>query len=490
MLLTFRLPLNFCRRAGRRLALAMCPRWVARRALVARLCREILGRDPGVEDFLRWAPPWKARNLSEVQLREEMCNSTEYQQVVHPVTAEIEAVYAGFHLPAPTRLEIAPHVRHFRNEFRKREECTEAISGGDIRHRLGIRPLKVEIDITNKCNLRCAMCYFSDPVVFQRKREDITVEDFARIAKQVFPWCKDVGLSFGTEPLLHRQFGELIAITKSYRVPWVWATTNGILLNERVIDQIIQLGLDSICISIDGAKKETYEHIRVGARFDKLIANIQALNRAKQQAGSDTPHLQLNIVLMRSNIQELPALIRLAHELQAGTVGAVHMVSFENAAAKDESLAQHKELCNRMLDEARALALHYKINANLPENFRDGSHDARTARGNYFYGLNLIEGEPSLSCCRFPWHFVGIDPYGNVTPCGWWYGEAPMGNIKTESFESIWNNERYRALRAEHTSRALRPTCQSCPAAGLGRVNDSAGFLVKTPMQGYSRKAG
>lgn len=478
--------LNFCRRVGRRLYRELP--WVARRNLAARVCRETLGRDATAEDFAQWAPRWRVRGFSEEQLREAIYRTDEYQQLVQPLASAIRAEYARFHLPEPSRLEIARHVAHFRGAFHTTEACLRAVRAGHLQNNLGIRPLKVEIDLTNKCNLRCAMCYFSDEVVFRRKREDISVDDFARIAEQVFPWCKDVGLSFGTEPLLHRQFAELLAIAKSHQVPWVWATTNGLLLNHQLIDDVIRLGLDSLCISIDGATRSTYERIRVGASFDKLLGNIEELNRAKEHAGSATPYVQINFVLMRSNIEELPALVRLAHKLKAKTVGAVHMVSFENAAARDESLEGHKELCNRMLDEARALATEYGIVANLPENFRVAD-ERRSSRGNYFYGLNLVEGETALSSCRFPWHFVGVDPYGNVTPCGWWYGEEPMGNIKREPFESIWNNERYRALRAEHLSGNLRPACQSCPAAGLGRVNDRASFQVKPPMQGYSQKA-
>jgi radical SAM protein with 4Fe4S-binding SPASM domain len=462
--------------------------WVARQELVARLCREVLGRDPLPEDRARWEPLWKTGGFSPEWFRGLLRSSPEYEQVVEPLAAEIRAVYAKFLHREPTPSDVARHVGHFRAEYHTPEECVRAIRGGDIRRHLGIRPLKLEIDITNQCNLRCVMCYFNDERVSRRRREDISVEEFARIAGQVFPVCNEVSLSYGTEPLLHQQFGELIKITKSHRVPLVWTTTNGILLKGRMIDQVVRLGLDSICISIDAATKQTYERIRVGASFEKLMANIQALNRAKEQYRSDTPHVQLNFVLMRSNIEELPALIRLARELKAAAVGAVHVVPFENASAKEEPLVRDKELCNRMLDEARALAKRYKVVAHLPENFRGRPARALSGRGNFFYGLKMDEGEASLSCCRFPWHFVGINPYGDVIPCGWWYGEEPMGNIKAQPFEEIWNNERYRALRAEHLGRALRPTCQSCPAAGLGSVDDNNSFLVKEPLRGYSSR--
>src|SRR5207247_1766069 len=80
--------------------------------------------------------------------------------------------------------------------------------------------------------------------------------------------------------------------------------------------------------------------------------------------------------------------------------------------------------------------------------------------------------------CHFPWHFVGLDAAGNVVPCGWWYGEEPMGNIRTESFEEIWTGRRFRALRAEHQAGERRPTCRNCPAMGVGRVSDAGAFAV------------
>jgi MoaA/NifB/PqqE/SkfB family radical SAM enzyme len=71
-----------------------------------------------------------------------------------------------------------------------------------------------------------------------------------------------------------------------------------------------------LCISIDGATKETYESIRIGGKFDKLMSNIKALNAAKEDLSSRLPKIWFNITLMRSNIRELPHLVKLAHTLQ------------------------------------------------------------------------------------------------------------------------------------------------------------------------------
>jgi radical SAM protein with 4Fe4S-binding SPASM domain len=467
------------RRALGRLYRALPP--LARRETIKRINRETLGRAPVAEELARGA-----RHRGTDSLRHVLEQSPEHEQIIRPLDAAVRAVYSRYLFREPTNLEVARHVGLFRTKHPTDEQCLRAIAGGDVRKGLGIRLLKVEMDLTNKCNLRCRMCYFSDPRVFRRARHAITVEEFARLAEQLFPLSNEVALSFGTEPLLHPRFGELLAVAKAYEVPSVWITTNGLLLNGEVIDKVIALGLDTICVSIDAATKETYERIRVGGNFERLLANIRALQGAKQHRGSDRPRLMLNVVLMRSNIEELPDVFRLAHELQAVAVGAVHMVPFENAsAAPGESLFEHQELCNRMLDEARAAALRHGVYAHLPENFGARPDGVRAVDGNEFYTLNMGEGETSLSACRFPWHFVGISPYGDVSPCGWWYGEPPMCNLHEQTFDEIWDNASYRALRAEHLGSRLRPTCQTCPAAGLGDLNDRTSFRVQRPLHGY-----
>jgi radical SAM protein with 4Fe4S-binding SPASM domain len=263
-------------------------------------------------------------------------------------------------------------------------------------------------------------------------------------------------------------------------------TTNAILLNEEILESIMINKMHSLCISIDAATKVTYERIRVGSHFEKLISNIQAINKAKERLGSVTPYIQLNFVLMRSNIIELPAFVRLAHDLRASSVGAVHLVPFEGTNTKHESLVSHKSLCNQMLDEVREIGEKYNIIMNTPSNFSDATDTTLVAENNFFYALPVGEGEVLRSSCQFPWHWVGILPNGDVRPCGWWYNETatgkiepPMGNIRLQSFEEIWNSESYTKLRSEHLTGRLRTTCRGCPAAGLGSVNNGDSFRVR-----------
>jgi len=416
-----------------------------------------------------------------------MRGSAEYRPVIAPLLEEIDSTFRTFLFREPTPYETARSILHFFEAYRTRSCRAGAIRHGDIRTHLGVRPLKLEMDVVNQCNLRCTMCHFSgaEYSFSKRPKREMAVEDFARIAEQLFPLCAHLSLSISTEPLLHRKLGELLQITARYKVPFVYMYTNGLLLNERIIDQIMRSKVNQLCISVDGATKATYERIRIGAKFERLIANIQALNRVKVSLRSATPHLCFNVVLMRSNIRELPALVRLAHEMQIESIAAVHMVPLAIAVAdpKVESLQWDKDLCNRMLDEARALADQYHIDITLPDRF--GAAEAPSPliqvgiRQRDLCFLPPQPEAPAQPSCLFPWHFVGLDSDGNLMPCGWWHNQAPVGNVLKESFAEIWNNEHYRKLRSEHVHGTLRPVCQTCPAAGMGNINHANAFLVR-----------
>jgi radical SAM protein with 4Fe4S-binding SPASM domain len=453
------------------------------RTLVGGLYRDILFREadgPGLEHYTAQLADG---HFALHQVEEALRTSPEYTCIVQPLVQHIGAMYSTFLFREPTVEEVRRSLNGFRHQHTTFERGVQAIQSGESCIDLGIRPLNLEMDITNQCNLRCIMCYFSDERIYKRKREDISTEEFASIADQIFPLCHKVSLSIATEPLLHRQFGELLEIAAPYKVPRIYMNTNGLLFTAGIIDQLIASKFHAIAISIDAATKETYEQIRVGSHFEKVIANIHAINRAKERTGTNLPHLTFNFVLMRRNIEELPALVRLAHELQVEGIAAVHMVPYDNTNTLDESLQGHRDLCNRMLDEARAAASRHNVALSLPANFIECPHPApqeAPLTPTYFDLNTAVDGVPR-SCCQFPWHFVGIDCYGNVVPCGWWYNEPPMGNIKTERFDIIWNNERYRHLRAEHATGALRPTCATCPAAGVGAVTSDKAFQVKKP---------
>jgi radical SAM protein with 4Fe4S-binding SPASM domain len=421
-----------------------------------------------------------------------------------PVAAEVERVYRRFLFRSPTAAEIARHIDHFCRDLPAEPDRLNAIRAGEIRWHLGIRPLKMEMDVTNQCNLRCLFCHFSLEHISRQKRDDMSLEDFTRVAEQVFPLCESVNLAYTAEPLLHRQFGELMGIAERYRVPSVGITTNGLLLDEARIEQVIVGRLNHAVISIDGATKPTYERLRRHGRFDRLVDNIRAINCHKRRRSTLAPQLAFSFIMMRSNIRELPLLVQLAHDLEVPIVIANHLTPLAGLGMADEVMSIEPDLANRMMDEARELAARYLIEIRLPARFDrppapsaspetaetlppvlanaspvDPTISKPEHRRDKTYFMLPVRGDDRKSHCLYPWHYVIISRYGDVLPCGGWW-EKPYGNVFREPFEEVWNNGPYRVLRDQHVTGKLGPTCRTCPATMMGNVDSDSAFSVRT----------
>lgn len=223
-----------------------------------------------------------------------------------------------------------------------------------------LRPgtLEVLMDVTNQCNLRCRMCYFSYPEVFGRPAEQMSPETFARVAAETFPYARQVVLSAGSEPLVHDDFPGLLALAAPYRVPRLKFLTNAQLLDERVARAAITCGVTEIHVSADGATRETYEWVRRGASFDRLVENLERLAELKRALGSDTPRVQFNVTLMRCNVDELPAFARLARRLGVQQLACRHLLPYEGLDIEDQCLVHDRRGANaalqRGLDAAAA----------------------------------------------------------------------------------------------------------------------------------------
>jgi MoaA/NifB/PqqE/SkfB family radical SAM enzyme len=211
---------------------------------------------------------------------------------------------------------------------------------------LGPGRLRVIIDISNKCNLRCQMCHFSFDHVFHQPAHHMRPETFERIAASVLPHAHTVVLSAANEPLMSPWFTEILRLVAPYKIPAFYFLTNAQLLTEKISEAIIETGVTQVQISADGATKETYERIRRGARFETLLRNIQYLTNRKQELRRSAPQLQFNIVLMKSNVEELERYVDLAEQLGVEWIAARHLVQVTGLGMEHESLTHDRPRAN------------------------------------------------------------------------------------------------------------------------------------------------
>ncbi len=111
---------------------------------------------------------------------------------------------------------------------------------------------------------------------------------------------------------MNKEFATFVRVTGEYKVPFTSFCTNGQLLKEDVVDCSIDAGISEIVFSVDGATAATYEEIRRGAKWERLLRALELLRTRKQQSGVSTPVGRINFTCMAENMRELPGLVRLA----------------------------------------------------------------------------------------------------------------------------------------------------------------------------------
>lgn len=399
--------------------------------------------------------------------------------LVEAIHDQVRAVYRRFAQDPPSPADFARALDRVRHHAESSAQVRALAAAGRLHELIDARPFNLEMDLLNKCNLRCVMCMMSHRSVIEQPLERFPLVRFERLAEEVFWHVNALSFTYGTEPLLHPQFARFVEVAGRYRIPRVYAVTNGLLLTEDIARAAVTNGMHALTVSVDAARRETYERIRVGGDWEKLMHNLRMLQRIRREMGAKGPRLELAFVMMRSNIRELPAFVDLAASLGASSVSAIHMLPFELLNSVGESCSLVKETTNDMIRQARARARQHGLEFPSPPLFGESVGRDPGAAGVDRFGLPVSSAVRAAGHCPFPWHFVALDMHGDVIPCGWWQGGVAMGNIHKESFEAIWNNEAYQRLRAEHKRGELCPTCRRCPAAGVGSVDDASAFAPR-----------
>ncbi len=148
----------------------------------------------------------------------------------------------------------------------------------------------LRISLTEKCNLRCTYCMPEEGVPLKPKAHFMNTEEVIGIARLfVDQGIKKIRLT-GGEPLLRKDFGEILLALSDFPVDLTF-TTNGVLL-DRYLDEILSAGIKSINISLDTLDEERFKTITRRTDFQRVMENI-ALTKAKGIG------VKINVVLMR-----------------------------------------------------------------------------------------------------------------------------------------------------------------------------------------------
>lgn len=302
-------------------------------------------------------------------------------------------------------------------------------------------PLKqIHIPVTDTCNLKCSMCPRNNeryPAGASHMAEGV----FEALQKEI-PNVSCVMIMALGEPLLYPHVVEVVRRCRK-RLPVtgeVGITTNATLLNETMAGDLIEAGLGFLYASVDGAKKETYEHYRIGASFAETCTNIKCFTKLVHECGSSC-RTMMNFVMMDGNVDEIPAFVRLAAELGVGNI----TFSYEHGRYSDELNTFGETRLGSLLAEAVQMGTDLGINVGVPP--------VRRSPVERCFCTERVLTSPDGGVYPCPMLQPGYNPSGKV---------VRFGNALERPLREIWESEPYQAFRRGVLSGKFPKVCTNC----------------------------
>ena len=337
----------------------------------------------------------------------------------------------------------------------------------------GPGPLEAFFEVAARCNLHCQMCainYDSRYLPGSKRPPFLTPELFHRL-EPIFPTLVRAYLFGLGEPLLNKHLVDYVTALSAAGVE-VWFNTNATLIDDEKAEALARAGAGAITVSIDGATPETYERIRVGAKYSAVVRGIRALVRASRIYG--VPKVDLSFVGMASNLHELPKLVEFAAEVGARGVHVEPLYSqiqhdLQEHYARENLGILGTETVDRHFGDAKERAA--ELGVNLVSRFLSG-----TGSADY---VERSRGANIWWTCNEPWTSIWVTSAGEIRTCC--INETSFGNVFEQPFAEIWNGAAFQSFRDQHRLRKETPVgCANC--IRNGRVRHSPYLAALEPV--------
>lgn len=166
----------------------------------------------------------------------------------------------------------------------------------------------LRLAVTDRCNLRCNYCMPSEGIDFAENSKLFTIDELSRLSKIMVEQGIDKIRITGGEPFVRKDLMTLLRnLTALTGLNDISITTNATLIGP-YIDELKELGIKNINVSLDAIDRETFERITRRDQYDTVQNNLIRLI-------SEGFNVRINfIVLDNQNTQDiLPILEVMKH---------------------------------------------------------------------------------------------------------------------------------------------------------------------------------
>ncbi|MBT8394298.1 MAG: GTP 3',8-cyclase MoaA [Flavobacteriaceae bacterium] len=206
---------------------------------------------------------------------------------------------------------------------------------------LGRKHSYLRISLTEKCNLRCTYCMPAEGVSLSPRSDIMNTDEIYEIAKVFVKHGVDKIRLTGGEPLIRKDFEEVIKQLSRLNVK-LSITTNAILV-DRYIEVFKKYGLNDINVSLDTLKEDKFKFITRRDQFKKAFENILLLI-------DEGFNVKVNIVLIKGfNDDEIKDFIELTKNLSV-SIRFIEFMPFDGNAWDKEKLVTQNEILSQVKD--------------------------------------------------------------------------------------------------------------------------------------------
>lgn len=322
-------------------------------------------------------------------------------------------------------------------------------------------PLYVVWEITLRCNLRCLHCYSG---AAKPHPDELTTDE----AKDLIGQLADIGVIIlglsGGEPMMRPDWRELVKTAVDSGI-LVAIGTNGTTVTQRRAGELRDLGVHSVCVSLDGSTPETHEYVRrrAGQQRPGLFAKTTAAIENLKEAGVRTV---VGYTPVRHNFHEARSIVDLAYQLGADGVNLSEFVPTGRGTL---------DLCLRP-DELHEVICTWAERKEFYQGRMDVFwHDCRVGQ------FVAPEERAKYIGCAAGHVLARITVDGYVAPCVTL--PVKVGNLREQSFADIWNNSPF--LHKIRDRANIQGNCGGCPLlSSCGGCRSVAMGFYGDPFQG------
>jgi len=333
-------------------------------------------------------------------------------------------------------------------------------------------------ETTRRCNLACKHCR----AVAEDHPYDNELDTKAsfKLLEQIREVGKPIIILTGGEPLLRHDIFDIAAFGTKLGLRMVMAP-NGTLITTETASKMKESGIKRISISLDGSSPETHDAFRgIQHAYEKSIQGI----KIAKDAGIE---FQINTTITKSNLSEIPKILKLAEDL--GAVAHHIFLLVPTGRGKyildgEINAQEYEETLNWFYDQREKVKLQLKATC-APHYYRilrqRSKKDGKKVTFET-HGLDAV-----TRGCLAGTGFCFISHVGRVQTCG--FLDIECGNITRQAFKDVWENSHvFNQLRNLDNLESKCGICEFKRVCGgcRARAYEATGnYLAQEPLCSY-----